>query len=119
VELCASQPERPTSPMAVSMRLEAKGPMRPAANAPVRENRVDTRRGHPALPEAHLWGGYSGYFADRDGYPLEVAYNSYWKLDAEGRVRAATQTRDQDGGRAKRNERRMAQDPYPVEGRFA
>jgi hypothetical protein len=33
-----------------------------------------------------LWGGYSGYFADRNGYPWEVAYNSHWKLDAEGRA---------------------------------
>lgn len=33
-----------------------------------------------------FWGGYSGYFADPDGYPWEVAYNPHWKLDAEGRV---------------------------------
>lgn len=38
----------------------------------------------PAL-EA-FWGGYSGYFADPDGHPWEVAYNPHWKLDAEGRV---------------------------------
>jgi uncharacterized protein len=33
-----------------------------------------------------FWGGYSGYFADPDGYPWEVAYNPHWTLDAEGRV---------------------------------
>lgn len=33
-----------------------------------------------------FWGGYSGYFADPDGYPWEIAYNPHWKLDAEGRV---------------------------------
>jgi uncharacterized protein len=33
-----------------------------------------------------FWGGYSGYFADPDGHPWEVAYNPHWKLDAEGRV---------------------------------
>ncbi len=33
-----------------------------------------------------FWGGYSGYFADPDGHPWEVAYNPYWKLDARGRV---------------------------------
>jgi uncharacterized glyoxalase superfamily protein PhnB len=33
-----------------------------------------------------FWGGYSGYFADPDGHPWEVAYNPYWKLDAAGRV---------------------------------
>jgi uncharacterized protein len=36
--------------------------------------------------EDTFWGGYSGYFADPDGYPWEVAYNPFWKLDAEGRV---------------------------------
>jgi len=29
--------------------------------------------------EVH-WGGYSGYFADPDGYPWEVAWNPYWEL---------------------------------------
>jgi hypothetical protein len=33
-----------------------------------------------------FWGGYSGYFADLDGHPWEVAYNPHWKLDADGRV---------------------------------
>jgi catechol 2,3-dioxygenase-like lactoylglutathione lyase family enzyme len=33
-----------------------------------------------------FWGGYSGYFADPDSHPWEVAYNPHWKLDAEGRV---------------------------------
>ena len=31
-----------------------------------------------------FWGGYSGYFADPDGYLWEVAYNPFWKLDSEG-----------------------------------
>ncbi|MCW4028681.1 MAG: VOC family protein [Candidatus Bathyarchaeota archaeon] len=33
-----------------------------------------------------FWGGYSGYFKDPDGHLLEVAYNPFWKLDAEGNV---------------------------------
>ncbi len=33
-----------------------------------------------------FWGGYSGYFADPDGHPWEVAFNPFWRLDAEGRV---------------------------------
>ena len=33
-----------------------------------------------------FWGGYSGYFADPDGHPWEVAYNPFWPLDANGRV---------------------------------
>ncbi len=36
--------------------------------------------------EQAFWGGYSGYFADPDDHPWEVAYNPHWKLDAEGRV---------------------------------
>ncbi len=34
-----------------------------------------------------FWGGYSGYFADPDGHPWEVAWNPYFPLDAEGIVR--------------------------------
>jgi uncharacterized glyoxalase superfamily protein PhnB len=40
------------------------------------------------LRPAHktFWGGYSGYFADPDGHPWEVAHNPHWKFDAAGRV---------------------------------
>ena len=34
--------------------------------------------------ELVFWGGYSGYFADPDGYAWEVAYNPHWPLDADG-----------------------------------
>lgn len=30
------------------------------------------------------WGGYSGYFADPDGYLWEVAWNPYAPLDEDG-----------------------------------
>jgi catechol 2,3-dioxygenase-like lactoylglutathione lyase family enzyme len=33
-----------------------------------------------------FWGGYSGYFADPDGHPWEVAHNPHWKLDPRGSV---------------------------------
>jgi len=33
-----------------------------------------------------FWGGYSGYFADPDGHPFEVAWNPFWTIDGEGRV---------------------------------
>ncbi len=33
-----------------------------------------------------FWGGYSGYFADPDGHPWEVAWNPGWTLDEAGRV---------------------------------
>ncbi len=32
------------------------------------------------------WGGYSGYFADPDGYLWEVAHNPFWGLHEDGRV---------------------------------
>jgi len=31
-----------------------------------------------------FWGGYSGYFADPDGFLWEVAYNPMWALDEKG-----------------------------------
>jgi catechol 2,3-dioxygenase-like lactoylglutathione lyase family enzyme len=34
--------------------------------------------------EAAEWGGTSGYFADPDGHPWEVAHNPFFPLDAEG-----------------------------------
>jgi uncharacterized protein len=30
------------------------------------------------------WGGYSGYVADPDGHPWELALNPYWPLNADG-----------------------------------
>ena len=34
-----------------------------------------------------FWGGYDGYFADPDGHVWEVAFNPFWELDLDGRVR--------------------------------
>lgn len=36
--------------------------------------------------EEQVWGGYSGYFADPDGHPWEVAFNPDWPIDESGRV---------------------------------
>ncbi len=33
-----------------------------------------------------FWGGYSGYFADPDGHPWEVAHNPFWTLKDDGTV---------------------------------
>ena len=35
-------------------------------------------------PRAAEWGGYSGYFADPDGFLWEVAHNPFWPLDDRG-----------------------------------
>lgn len=32
------------------------------------------------------WGGYSGYFADPDGYPWEVAWNPFFPMSADGSI---------------------------------
>jgi uncharacterized protein len=43
-----------------------------------------------ARPAAHAdWGGYSGAFADPDGYVWEVAHNPVWTLTEDGSVRLA------------------------------
>jgi len=35
-------------------------------------------------PKDAEWGGYSGYFADPDGYPWEVAWNPFFRFAADG-----------------------------------
>ena len=37
-------------------------------------------------PQKVFWGGYSGYFADPDGYLWEVAYNPHWSFDEKDNV---------------------------------
>ena len=32
------------------------------------------------------WGGYSGYFADPDGFAWEVAWNPQWRLARDGSI---------------------------------
>lgn len=39
---------------------------------------------HP--PRQQPWGGYSGYFADPDGFRWEIAYNPTWTVDDGGHV---------------------------------
>ena len=33
-----------------------------------------------------FWGGYSGYFADPDGHPWEIAHNPFWPIADDGNV---------------------------------
>jgi len=33
-----------------------------------------------------FWGGYSGYFADPDGFAWEVAWNPYFKMAEDGAI---------------------------------
>jgi hypothetical protein len=50
--------------------------------------RAETAGAH-VLKEAAktFWGGYDGYFADPDGHVWEVAFNPFWELDEDGRVK--------------------------------
>jgi catechol 2,3-dioxygenase-like lactoylglutathione lyase family enzyme len=36
------------------------------------------------------WGGYSGYFADPDGFAWEVAWNPAWRLAPDGAIHIPT-----------------------------
>lgn len=36
--------------------------------------------------EATEWGGYSGYFADPDGHPWEIAHNPFFPISDDGRI---------------------------------
>lgn len=38
-------------------------------------------------PERAEWGGYSGAFADPEGYVWEVAHNPFWTVTEDGSVR--------------------------------
>ncbi|MEO7994626.1 MAG: VOC family protein [bacterium] len=46
------------------------------------------KAGATLLRQAHdaFWGGYSGYFADPDGHPWEVAWNPFWTLGDDGTI---------------------------------
>jgi hypothetical protein len=39
--------------------------------------------------EEASWGGYTGYFADPDGHPWEVAWNPHWTIREDGSVKLA------------------------------
>ena len=34
-----------------------------------------------------FWGGYDGYYADADGHVWEIAFNPFWQLDEQGRIK--------------------------------
>ncbi|MDB5394857.1 MAG: glyoxalase/bleomycin resistance protein/dioxygenase [Rhodospirillales bacterium] len=40
--------------------------------------------------EDAFWGGYSGYFADPDGHPWEVAWNPHFTILEDGTIRIPT-----------------------------
>lgn len=42
-------------------------------------------------PTQKKWGGYSGAFADPEGYVWEIAFNPGWSLTADGSARLGSQ----------------------------
>lgn len=52
----------------------------------VMEEAAEAGAGIIAEPVTQPWGGYTGYFADPDGFRWEVAYNPTWAVDDAGRV---------------------------------
>lgn len=40
--------------------------------------------------EEAFWGGYSGYFADPDNIPWEVAWNPFFEIVADGSIRLSS-----------------------------
>lgn len=38
-------------------------------------------------PHDTFWGGYGGYFVDRDGYAWEVTFNPFWGFEDDGRLK--------------------------------
>lgn len=37
-------------------------------------------------PDETFWGGYSGYVADPDGHPIELAWNPFFPLGEDGTI---------------------------------
>lgn len=70
-----------------------RAPMSLGYNVRVKSD-VDSIIQHASLAGAAIldaakeksWGGYSGYFADPDGFAWEVAWNPAWRLTPDGSV---------------------------------
>lgn len=80
----AGHPDRPGLPGAVT--LSQNQPSKKVVDAVMAEAEL---AGATILKPAEdvFWGGYSGYFADPDGHPWEVAWNPHSDLLADGTVR--------------------------------
>ena len=40
------------------------------------------------------WGGYSGYFADPDGFAWEIAWNPNWRMTPDGSIHIPAQNKN-------------------------
>jgi len=55
-------------------------------SGPVDEARWGRRRNGLKSAAQATWGGYSGYFADPDGFAWEVAWNPNWRMTPDGSI---------------------------------
>jgi len=69
------------APMALAYNVRAKGDVDPLIQRAVAAGATILK-----APREASWGGYSGYFADPDGFAWEVAWNPAWRLAPDGSV---------------------------------
>ena len=67
------------APMALACNVRTKNEVDPLM-------RLAEAAGATVLKSARqaTWGGYSGYFADPDGFAWEVAWNPNWRMTPDG-----------------------------------
>jgi catechol 2,3-dioxygenase-like lactoylglutathione lyase family enzyme len=79
--LLTAGPRGPFGGITLAINLEGPEMVQPALEAAVAAGATLLK------PATTLdWGGVSGYFADPDGHPWEIAFNPSFPIDAEGRV---------------------------------
>jgi uncharacterized protein len=70
------------APMALAYNVRTKSDVDPVMQRAVAAGATILKR-----PVQASWGGYSGYFADPDGFAWEVAWNPQWPIAADGTIR--------------------------------
>jgi uncharacterized protein len=68
--------------MALAYNVRAKTEVDPAIQRALSAGATLLKPAHEAS-----WGGYSGYFADPDGFAWEVAWNPAWPIAPDGSIR--------------------------------
>jgi catechol 2,3-dioxygenase-like lactoylglutathione lyase family enzyme len=76
-----SEPRAPFGGITLAINVEAEHAVTVALDAAV-------TAGGTLLKAAERmdWGGFSGYFADPDGHPWEVAFNPFFPIGADGSI---------------------------------
>jgi uncharacterized glyoxalase superfamily protein PhnB len=78
----AAAPRSPFGGITLAINLESEQAVTAALDAAVMAGGTLLK---PA--EKADWGGFSGYFGDPDGHPWEVAFNPFFPLSEDGRIR--------------------------------